>query len=90
VQSVADSDLDITLSVSGADAGDFSIDPGTCGATEFTLSHGESCIYSITFAPSAAGERTATLTVAASPGSEVDDASMTGTGQAGDTGPVTD
>jgi hypothetical protein len=70
-----------TLSVSSvAVTTDFTIAGGSCGATGFNLDPGASCDFTVTFAPSAAGTRTGTLSLTHNaPGSPAVVA-LTGTG----------
>ncbi len=56
--------LTISESVGGANAGDFAVTGGTCGAT--LAGGGASCTYTLTFTPSIVGAETATLGVSAS------------------------
>jgi len=75
--------LDVSLPVaratlSGTNAGDFSVTSTTCGAT---LSVGQSCTVSVRFAPSAAGVRTASLVVSPVNGPVVSTA-LSATGEA--------
>jgi hypothetical protein len=51
-----------TVSVGGGDAADFAVAATTCGGT--TLAVGTSCRIDVTFSPTAAGDRAATLTIA--------------------------
>ncbi|MDQ1627600.1 MAG: hypothetical protein QOI54_1344 [Actinomycetota bacterium] len=50
-----------TLAISGVDAGDFNVAPGTCPG--LTLGVGDSCTAQVSFSPTAVGDRDATLTV---------------------------
>jgi len=70
--------LDISsISISGTDPDDFALSNG-CNST---LASGSSCNISVTFTPSAAGVRTATLTVADNvPGSPTQSVTLQGTG----------
>ena len=68
----------VSVAVSGPDAGDFTLVPGTCGGQ---IAAGSSCTVGVVFAPSAAGARTATLTATASPGGS-DTTALNGTGAA--------
>ncbi len=54
-------------SLAGPEVGDFSLDPGTCG-DGVELDAGASCTLKITFAPTVAGERRASLVVGIDPG----------------------
>jgi hypothetical protein len=66
------------LSFSGAAAGDYSVSSSNCAAP-YTAQPGENaCFAGIQFTPTAAGTRTATLTVASSAGTQT--ATLTGTG----------
>jgi len=70
--------LSITsISLSGANAGSFSIVSQTCGST---LAAGASCTISVTFSPPAAGSFAASLSVVDAVGTQT--ASLTGTGTA--------
>jgi hypothetical protein len=53
----------LSESISGTNAGDFTVTGGTCAAA---LAPKASCTYVVTFTPGAAGARTATLSVTAS------------------------
>jgi Abnormal spindle-like microcephaly-assoc'd, ASPM-SPD-2-Hydin len=81
IESTTNATITVTLSVSGSGTTDFAVSPGTCGSTEtFQLAPNGRCMYSVTFAPSAAGSRTATLTVSVTNGSSTSqDLSGTGT-----------
>ncbi len=65
-----------SIAIAGANAADFAVSSKTCAAT---LAPSSSCLISITFNPSAAGIRTATLTITDSPGSPLTVA-LSGTG----------
>lgn len=65
----------LTATLGGANAGDFAQDAGGCT----TLAPGAKCSISVTFTPTDAGARAATLSVAATPGGTVA-AQLTGTG----------
>ena len=54
----------LSESITGSNAGDFAVTGGTCGAA---LGAKASCTYIVKFTPGAAGARTATLSVTASP-----------------------
>ena len=54
----------LSESITGPNAGDFTVTGGTCAAA---LEEKASCTYIVTFTPGAAGARTATLGVTASP-----------------------
>jgi len=66
----------ISVAVTGADTADFVIDANSCTAT---LAAGGSCSVSVHFTPTAAGARTATLSVSGAPGGSVT-SSLKGTG----------
>ena len=68
-----------SISISGADAGDFSIAAKTCGAS---LAGSASCTVSVAFSPTAVGARSATLTFTDSAGNSPQIASLSGTGNA--------
>jgi hypothetical protein len=51
------------LSLSGADANQFSVAQGTCGSLTPTIAAGGSCALALTFAPTSAGAKSATLTI---------------------------
>lgn len=51
-----------TITIGGANSGDFSVSGGTCAAATNVTGSG-TCTVSVTFTPAAAGSRTATLTV---------------------------
>src|SRR5439155_1135168 len=65
------------ITLGGDDAGDFALDTSACGAT---LAPAQACNLSYTFTPSAAGTRSATVTVASNVGSQT--IALTGTGAA--------
>jgi hypothetical protein len=66
----------VSVTVSGANPADFSVDATTCGAA---LPTAGSCTVSVSYAPAATGTSTATLSVTASPGGAAT-ASLQGTG----------
>jgi len=70
-----------TPTITGSNASDFAISASTCGAT---LAASTGCTLSITFKPTAAGTRSATLSLTDSAGTQT--AALTGTGNA----PATD
>lgn len=57
-----------SVQVSGANAGEFSVSPSTNGGCNGPIAAGASCTYTVTFAPTSHGARTATATLSASPG----------------------
>ena len=65
------------ITLGGDNAGDFALDTSACGAT---LAPAQACNLSYTFTPSAAGTRSATVTVASNVGSQT--IALTGTGAA--------
>ncbi len=68
----------LSKSITGSNAGDFAVTGGTCSGT---LAPKASCNYIVTFTPGAAGARTATLSVTASPDLlSAHAVSLTGTG----------
>jgi predicted DNA repair protein MutK len=67
-----------SITIAGANAGDFTLSATTCVAT---LAAQASCTISIQFAPLAAGSRTATLTVSDDAASSPQTVSLTGTGK---------
>ena len=72
--------LEVALSedITGSNGGDFAVTGGTCAAA---LEAKASCTYIVTFTPGAAGARTATLSVTASPDLQSPhDVSLSGTG----------
>lgn len=70
--------LDITsISITGADAGDFTQTGTTCSST---LSAGTKCTITLTFTPAAKGARSATLQLTDSASTSPQTARMTGTG----------
>ena len=66
-----------TIAISGANAGDFAVSAKTCGAN---LSVSASCTVGVTFAPSANGTRTATLTFTDTAGNSPQTVALSGTG----------
>jgi hypothetical protein len=66
----------VSVSLSGANQADFSVDSTTCGAA---LPGGGTCTVSVQYAPAAAGAGTATLSATASPGGTATSA-LQGTG----------
>ena len=68
----------VSVTITGADAGDFTENSTTCGGP---VAAGSSCTVSVTFTPAATGTRTATLTATASPGGSVT-AALSGAGAA--------
>jgi hypothetical protein len=73
----------ITISFTGANAGDFS-DTTSCGTT---LGNSASCRIFVTFTPTAPGSRTATLSVSDSDSSSPQSSSLSGTGTPSVTNP---
>ena len=70
--------LSITgLAISGADAGDFAEIADTCGSS---LAAGGACTIGVTFTPSAAGQRTATLSITDNASGSPQAVSLSGTG----------
>jgi hypothetical protein len=67
----------ISVSLTGSNASDFSLDADSCDNTE--LAAGDSCTIQITFSPSAAGNRAATLAVQAEKGGDAS-TTLAGTG----------
>jgi uncharacterized delta-60 repeat protein len=51
------------VSLSGLDRGMFAVSQGTCGSLPRTLAPQQSCTFNVSFAPSSAGDKAATLTV---------------------------
>lgn len=68
-----------SITLSGADPGDFAQTTNTCGTT---LAAAGKCTFSYTFTPAKAGPRTATITVTDSAKGSPQTIRMTGTGQA--------
>jgi hypothetical protein len=66
-----------TISITGANAPDFS-ETSTCGGT---VQGGRSCTLSVTFAPTATGSRTASLSVADNGGGSPQTVSLSGSGK---------
>lgn len=69
---------DLTIALSGADPASFVLDASACPTL---LAGGAKCTLGVTFKPGAVGGRTASLTVAATPGGNVS-AALAGTGSA--------
>src|SRR5208337_760057 len=70
--------LSITgLAISGADAGDFAEIADTCGSS---LAAGGTCTIGVTFTPSTAGQRTATLSITDNASGSPQAVSLSGTG----------
>jgi hypothetical protein len=70
--------LSITsLAITGSNAGDFAETADTCGSS---LVAGGNCMIEVTFTPSAAGQRTATLSLADNAGGSPQTVSLSGTG----------
>jgi hypothetical protein len=67
-----------SISISGANAGDFTETGTTCGST---LSAGAKCTVTVTFTPSAKGTRNATLKITDNASTSPQTAKLTGTGQ---------
>ncbi len=65
------------IAISGSNAGDFTISAKTCGTT---LAGSGNCTVSVTFTPTAAGTRTATLTFTDSAGNSPQTVALSGTG----------
>ncbi|GAC1413800.1 MAG: hypothetical protein NVSMB57_09300 [Actinomycetota bacterium] len=70
----------VNASLGGADAADFAILTNGCGGVG--LAPGQTCVVSVTFRPSSAGAKSATLTASASPGGSASSA-LQGTGAVG-------
>ena len=68
-----------SAALSGANAGDYAISNNTCGSS---VAANGNCVVTITFTPSAAGSRTATLTLTDGATTSPQTVSITGTGQA--------
>ena len=75
-----------SLALSGANSSMFQIQTGTCGAAPFTLQPNASCQFSVTFRPTSAGNKTASLQVSSA--GIVLSRPLTGTGVATTAGPV--
>jgi hypothetical protein len=72
------STLSITsLTLTGADAGDFAETADTCGSS---VAAGANCTIEMTFTPSAAGQRTATLNITDNAAGSPQTVSLSGTG----------
>ena len=70
-------DLDVSaVSTSGTNAGDFSASPSGCG----DIAPSGTCTISVTFTPSGAGARSATLNIVSDAPSSPDQVSLSGTG----------
>ena len=79
--------IDISsIGFTGTDSGDFAVYQKTCGST---LAASSSCTASITFKPTVAGTRTATLNFTDSAGNSPQQVSLSGTGTGGTSGSVT-
>jgi hypothetical protein len=65
----------------GADPGDFTITENTCPNPPANLTTNQSCAVYVTFTPSAAGTRTATITIADNATGTPQTVTITGTGQ---------
>jgi hypothetical protein len=68
-----------TLAISGANAGDFTITSDTCHVPT-ALQPGKSCMVLVSFTPSAAGNRTAALTITDNASPPTESAQLNGTG----------
>jgi len=67
-------------SISGANPGDFAISDDQCSGTTVRPAHHNTCTISVTFTPTAAGPRSATLTVPDDAPGSPHTAALTGTG----------
>ncbi len=65
------------LTIGGASAGDFAEIANSCGAS---VGAGGTCLIGVSFTPSAAGQRTATLSITDNAGNSPQTVSLTGTG----------
>jgi hypothetical protein len=70
-----------SFAVSGANAGDFTITQNTCPSSPATFSAGASCSIQVTFAPSAAGARSASIVFTDNATGSPQSVSVSGTGQ---------
>jgi len=68
-----------SIAVTGTNRGDFS-ETNTCPASSSTLAVGANCTISVTFKPTATGNRTASVTITDDAGSSPQSVSLTGTG----------
>jgi Bacterial Ig-like domain (group 2)/Galactose oxidase, central domain/Kelch motif len=71
-----------SIGSSGANAADFSMAGGTCPSSPETLGASKSCTITVSFSPSAAGSRTASLIVTDNASSNPPAITLTGTGLA--------
>jgi hypothetical protein len=70
-----------SVAVTGANAGDFA-QTNTCPSSPATLAAGASCSIAVTFTPSAAGSRSAAVSVTDDAGGSPQSVALTGSGQA--------
>jgi len=68
------------ITLSGADAGQFSISPGSCGSLTPVLAAGASCSVNITFTPGSDGSKSATLQITSNSPVSPTSVSLSGTG----------
>ncbi len=66
------------FSITGANSSDYALGTGTCNATG-TLAAGANCLVAVTFTPSSAGTRTATLSIADNATGSPQTVALTGT-----------
>jgi hypothetical protein len=79
VKNAGKTTLNITsISITGRNSKDFHISSKTCGST---LAAGASCIVSLTFKPTATGERSSSLAFADDGGGSPQEVPLTGTGK---------
>src|SRR2546426_2390385 len=69
-----------TAVLGGANAGDFALASGTTCINGATLAAGANCVLNLTFTPTAASARTATLTITDDAAGSPQSVSLTGTG----------
>jgi trimeric autotransporter adhesin len=67
-----------SISIGGANGGQFSVSRGTCGST---LAVGATCTMNVTFSPNGRGNFTATLSVSDNAAGSPQTAALSGTGQ---------
>jgi hypothetical protein len=84
ISNTGTADLDISsMSITGSDSGQFTLQTGTCTTLAPTISLGGSCTVTVTFSPTSEGSKSATLQIASNdPDTATLNVSLSGTGGA--------
>jgi hypothetical protein len=73
--------INLSWSITGTNASDFTVSSSTCGTPPATLNAGASCVINVTFKPSATGTRTATLRLTDNATNSPQSVGLSGTGK---------